>query len=287
MKRWLPVVATASVFTINQQVAMRFASGLDDGSAAALGNALVFWQLPFGIFSASVTTVLFPQMSRQVAQSDTQGLVGSVNQGLRFLLVLLIPSSVVLTLLGKELIAVALQRGAFSEAGTRLAARTLIGYSVGLFCVGAFSFLQRLYYAQGDYRTPFYAAILVAIVDIALSLWWKETVLRVAGLAYANSASFTVGLVVLAIVARARLGPLGGRRALLTAAKVALAASAGGLFVAWYLWITGAWWAEGSTFRGLGLLVGAAAGYVAIVVGLYAAFRVDVFMMLVKRLVRR
>ncbi len=61
MKNWGPVAATASVFTINQQIAIRFASGLDTGSTSSLSYALVFWQLPFGIFSASITTVLFPK----------------------------------------------------------------------------------------------------------------------------------------------------------------------------------------------------------------------------------
>ena len=70
MKLWLPVVATASIYTINEQIAIYFATGLEDGSTSAMSNAMVFWQLPFGIFSASITTVLFPRMSRQAGAGD-------------------------------------------------------------------------------------------------------------------------------------------------------------------------------------------------------------------------
>ncbi|HOV63730.1 MAG TPA: murein biosynthesis integral membrane protein MurJ, partial [Spirochaetia bacterium] len=114
IKQWLPLVATSSIFIITEQVSFRFASGLEEGSASAISNALVFWQLPFGIFSASITTVLFPQMSRQAALKDTDGLRNSIQYGLNFLLVLLVPSAVVLSFFGKEIISVAYQRGMFT-----------------------------------------------------------------------------------------------------------------------------------------------------------------------------
>jgi putative peptidoglycan lipid II flippase len=118
MKLWLPVVATASVYTINEQIAIRFATGLEDGSASAMSNALVFWQLPFGIFSASITTVLFPRMSRQAGAGDTVGLKTTLEYGLRYLILLLVPAAVILSFLAKEIIAVALQRGNFLPENT-------------------------------------------------------------------------------------------------------------------------------------------------------------------------
>ena len=48
MRQWLPVVSTASVFTINQQIAFYFASGLADGSGSALSNASCSGSSPSG-----------------------------------------------------------------------------------------------------------------------------------------------------------------------------------------------------------------------------------------------
>ena len=129
MKQWLPVVATASVYTINEQIAIRFSTALEVGSASAMSNALVFWQLPFGIFSASITTVLFPRMSRQAGLEDLQGLKATLEYGFQYLILLLVPSAIFLSLLGEEVIAVALQRGIFTAENTLITARVLRGFN--------------------------------------------------------------------------------------------------------------------------------------------------------------
>ena len=237
LRQWLPVVATSSVFAVNQQVAFRFASGLEVGSTTALSLSLVIWQLPFGVFSASITTVLFPRISRQTASGDTQGVRRSINYGLRFLFLLLAPSSVFFILMGGDLVTLVYQRGEFTASDSALTAHVLTGYSLGLFFVGAFTFLQRFFYASRDYRTPFTIAALVAVLDIGLSLWLKETPLRVTGLAVANSVSFTVGFILMILFTRRRLGGIGGRKLAAGLLKVAGALVPTGAL----LWAAGRW----------------------------------------------
>lgn len=275
MAQWLPVVATASVYAINQQIAMLFASGLEDGSGSAMTNALTFWQLPFGIFGASITTVLFPRMSRQSAAGDLDGLRQSVEYGLRYLIALLIPSAMVMGLLGREIIAVALQRGEFLPQYTELAARVLAGYSLGLLSVGAFSFFQRFFYAGGNFRTPLVTACVALVLDVGLSLWLKETRLRVVGLAIANSVAFSVGLLMMLYQANRMLGGLDFRRIGGTLAKVGCSLVPLVAFVTIYLQRTGAWWVEGSSLVNLGRLAVVGFGSVAIVVAMYYVLGVE------------
>ena len=106
---------------------------------SALSNALVFFQLPFGIFSISIVTVLFPKMSRQAALEDREGLVDTVSYGLQFILILMVPASLLYIVLGKQIIAVAMQRGAFTAQGTAWAAQVLRAYSYGLCSLSACS----------------------------------------------------------------------------------------------------------------------------------------------------
>jgi len=208
MKQWLPVVATSSLFTINQQIAFLFSSGLQNGSTSALVNALVFWQLPFGIFSASITTVLFPRMSRQALNDDLEGIRNSLNYGLRLLFALLIPSTIVYIFFGKIIIATALQRGLFTAENTIMTNNVLIAYSMGLFSIGGYNFLQRFFYSSRKYHIPFYVSLGVCILDVALSLYLKETKLQVTGLALANSISFTIGFLILLLLSRKTLKTL-------------------------------------------------------------------------------
>lgn len=295
LAQWLPVLSTSSIFTINQQVALFFASALADGSGSAMTNALVFWQLPFGVFGASITTVLFPKMSREWAAGDRIALRKSVYGGLGALALLLIPSAMGLAVLGREMIAVALQRGAFTAENTLLAARVLTGYAPGLFSVAAFSFMQRFYYACGNYRVPLRTATVALAVDVGLSLWLKETVLGVAGLAIANSAAFTVGLGIMIWHARAIIGgepvvtagPNDGqddqttgrfdarhatKSQLLHALLLAVLASvvAGTVVVALRNALGGViWWTEGSSMRNVLRLCGFSALGVTTVVSVY------------------
>jgi len=231
VRRWLPVVSTSAVFTVNQQIALYFASGLADGSGSAMTNALTFWQLPFGIFSASVTTVLFPRMSREAAANDLEGFGKTVSGGITSLVLLLVPSGIGLLFLGHGIVSVALQRGAFLAVHTDLTARVLGAYGIGLFSVGAFTFLQRAYYSLGDYRTPLITAACTVIVDVVFSLFLKETYLGVTGLAWANTIAFTVGLVVFAVTLRARTRLIFTTKNLIRSGIAAIVGSGAGAFV--------------------------------------------------------
>ncbi len=283
MKQWLPVVATSSIYTINEQIAIRFATALEDGSASAMSNALVFWQLPSGIFSASIATVLFPRMSRQAVLNDEAGLKASLEYGLRYLIILLIPSSIVLSLWGKEIVAVALQRGNFSEGHTILTARVLLGFTFGLLSAGVFGLFQRFFYAVDDYRTPLKSAVIVSAIDIALSLWLKETQLRVMGLALANSTAFTIGMILMYVQAAKKLGGMNGKSIFssFSIACLSLVPLLVMYFILDRLW--GDWWKVGSTLANLVkiLFVGASSG--AVVMAIYSLFGIDILKQLFRK----
>ena len=183
----------------------------------------MFLQIPLGIFMTSVATVLFPRMSRQAAEDDRTGFAASVSYGIQFIIVLLVPSAVLLCLFGREIIAAAVQRGAFvpgehphGRPGRSPATR------LGLVCMGLYTFLQRLFNSFKSFSVPIVSAGVIAVIDIILSLILKETPLRVSGLAYANSIAFTAGMVLLGVLARQRLGGLGAGPILLTLGKSVL-----------------------------------------------------------------
>lgn len=283
LRQWLPVLATSSIFTITQTVAFRFASGLEEGSTTALTNAIVFYQLPFGIFSASITTVLFPRMSRQVAAGRKRDAGETMLYGLRSLFILLIPSAVVLSILGKEIIAVAIQRGEFTADNTMMTFPVLRAYAAGLFFIGAYNFIQRYFYARQNYRIPFLATLVVGCADVVLSLWLKETPLRVNGLAWANTISFAAGSGLLFYMAYRDLGKLDLAALAITLGKTAAAMVPVIIFLRVFLGATGSWWMAGSTWTGLGWLLAAAAGTIVITLGLYRLLRIEMLDVILRR----
>ena len=271
---WVPYLASASIPTVTQFFAQLFASGLEDGSVSAIVNSVMFLQIPIGIFTASINTVLFPRMSRQATRADREGLRGSVSYGIESLVVLLVPSTVLLCLFGREIIAAALQRGHFNQAATLLASRTLTGYAVGLLFMGVYQFLQRLFYSLKSFSVPLASAAVVAVVDIALSLVLKETPLRVSGLAYANSIAFTVGALMLAVLARRRLGGMGVRSVAGALGKSLLGSVPMAIFIMLFLsWKPGLW-VHGGSLRGVAWIGAAALVAVALTLVVYLVLRV-------------
>jgi len=273
VRQWIPVVASASMFAIAQQVAIVFASGLEDGSTSALANAVVFWQLPFGIFSVSVVTAHFPRMSVYAAAGDAPALSRTFAGGLMMIVDLLLPPALFYLFFGEAVIRVALERMTFSAAGTALAGSVLAGYAAGLVGVGVFNFVQRYFFATRDYRSPFLAALLVAAIDIPLSLWLKETSLRVTGLAVANSVAFTAGAGALLVAARRRMPQLKGERLLGHLLRV-VAANA---LLAALLWavaeVVQPWWQAGSTLPNALLTLAIGACAVGVTLALYRLLR--------------
>jgi putative peptidoglycan lipid II flippase len=283
LKSWLPVLASAAIFAATQQIAVLFASGLEDGSTSALSYALVFFQLPFGIFSISIITVLFPRMSRQAAGRDMRGLQETVSYGLRYIMILLVPAALMYILMGEQIISVAMERFAFGDRGTQWTSQVLTGYSLGLFSLGGFTFLQRFFYSNHDFKKPLTAAALVSVSDILLSLWLKETELRVTGLAVANSVAFSLGFVLLLIWARKVLGSLHGRLILRSIGKMALSLLPFAGFLLLYLRVTMPWWTPRSSLRNLLLLLIGAVAAAAILLGMYRILGVE----MIKDMIRR
>jgi putative peptidoglycan lipid II flippase len=201
LRKWGPALTVSGIALLNQQISITLATTLGEGSTTALSNAIVFWQLPAGVLSASVVTVFFPQMSRQVAEKDWEGASATMVQGLELQALLLIPAGLLLALFAEPVVGLAFQHLRYTYENTRVAAAILSWLSWGLFLSGVFAFLQRFFYAKGDFKTPFRASVVWACSDVAVSVTLMNTPLGVQGLAIGSVAGYGVGALVLLVLA--------------------------------------------------------------------------------------
>jgi len=283
IKLYVPVLAASSVFTLTEIIAVSFATSLGTGSTSAISNAVIFWQLPFGMFSASISTVLFPRLSRYLVQQKAEELRETVVYGLRMLAYLLIPSTFLLFIFGREIISVALQRGMFTPEDTARTAMVLQFYVMGMVFMGISGFLQRLFYAAHDSSTPFRAALLIGSIDIVLSLAGILAGFGVISLALANTWASIVGTVWLMLKARHLLNGM-RVRSLSKALFQSLFASAPmsiGLLV--FLQLSGSWWRSGSTTLNWIYVILGCIGSMGSVFLMYRMLKVDELMVLLKR----
>lgn len=275
--KWLPMLLTSSLFVVNNHIAMLLASTLPDGNTSSLAYAIVFFQLPFGIFSASIATVLYPKMSRYAAINDDNGLIDCLNFGYRHLWALLVPSAMILILLGEPIVAIAFQRRAFTLEDSIATANVLAAYSVGMPFIGLFNITQRALYALGEIRRSFFCALLTVIIDIALSLIFVfQNNGNSVSLAWANSIAFAIGAVLQYIFIR-QVSKFRIRGQVLRAfGKILIANFAGVLVILGCYRLLGKnWWLPGASWAGFGLLALIAFAGSAVIVLLYAWMRIE------------
>ncbi len=197
LKYWLPVMITSSIAIINQQVAYFLASGLPQGSVTSFSNAIIFWQLPYGLFFNAIATVYFPKMSRDFYKDDMTSLESHMHKGLNQLMLFIIPSMFILLLLSDEFVAAILLRGQYTLENTYLTGKVVRMYTYGLLSLSCYNFLLRFFYSIGQYKVTLISSIIVACSDILLSVIYVGAGYDVSYLALANSISFTLGVVFL------------------------------------------------------------------------------------------
>jgi putative peptidoglycan lipid II flippase len=161
----VPVIISLAALDINAVVDTRFASTLVTGSVASLGYAQRLWMLPLGMFAIAISTVLFPTLSRQAALEDLKAMKESLSLGIRVILMIVLPASVGLMVLGIPIIRLILQQGRFVARDTIFTASALFHYSVGLFAAGELYIVNRAYYSLKDTRTPMIVAAGAIVVN--------------------------------------------------------------------------------------------------------------------------
>lgn len=228
----LPRMLGLGTVQVNFVVNTILASGLAEGSLAALNYAWMLMLLPQGIFAMAIATAAFPTFSELAARDELADLRESLSETLRIVLYLTIPASMGLVLLREPLIALLLERGRFDPSSTQAVAWALQFYALGLLGHSALEIVTRAFYALHDTRTPVLIGAGAVTLNIILSLLLVGPLLH-GGLALANSVATIVETVVLLSILRRRLGGVGGRGFLRSLAKTTLASIVMALGIHW------------------------------------------------------
>jgi putative peptidoglycan lipid II flippase len=183
-------------------------------------------QLPFGVLGYSLLTAIMPRMSRAAADGDLRGVVDDLSLGSRYLTVLLLPISVVLTIAGQQIGVALFSLGEASPDAERLGTALAVS-AFGLLPYAVTMLQLRVFYALADARTP--TMINAMMVAFKVPLLLACPVLLdgadvVLGLTAVNSLSYLAGAVIGQVWLRVRLGGVHTGRTLVTVGKGLLAA---------------------------------------------------------------
>ncbi len=166
----IPAIFGSAVYQFNQITNTFLASFLREGSISWLYYADRIVQFPLGIFAIAISTAALPSLSTHAATEDYRKFSETFSHALRLVLFISIPSLAGLLVLGKPIVELLFQRGAFNKADVEMTYLALLAYSVGLWAFSGIRVLVSGFYAVQDTRTPVKVAIVALFANFVFGI---------------------------------------------------------------------------------------------------------------------
>lgn len=219
----LPIFVGVSVNQLNALIDRSIASTLVEGSISALNYSNRLNLFVMAIFTTSISTVIYPMLSKYSINEDVAKFKNSVVESINFVLILVVPVCIGAIALAKPIVEILFERGAFDERATSMTASALAFYSVGMIGFGLRDILSKVFYSLQDTKTPMINASLSMMINIILNLLLVRYMGH-NGLALATSISSIVCIILLFRSLNKKIGNIGMKNINATMMKSLIAA---------------------------------------------------------------
>jgi putative peptidoglycan lipid II flippase len=201
---------------------------MPEGSLVSLYVADRVTELVLGGYAIAVATAILPMMSHQASAGDYEGMKKTFIFALRIVSFITIPAAVGLVILREPIVQVLFQHGLFVAESTRLTARALLYYSIGLPAFAAVKLIVPAFYSTQDTKTPVRVAVMTMLANVLLNvifLFYFFAKFKNGGPALASALAGYFNVFTLFVIFRLRFGRLGTREIAASLAKIAVCAS--------------------------------------------------------------
>ncbi len=214
---------------INLLIDTRFATAsmMPEGSLAALYLADRVMELVLGGYAIAVATAILPMMSHQAAANDYGALKKTLAFSVRIVAFITVPAALGLMILREPIIRVLFQHGQFVAASTRLTARALLYYSIGLPALASVKLIVPAFYSARDTKTPVIVAFISMVMNVVLNIVFLQFFFKRVqngGPALATALACFFDFFALFIIFRLRYGSMGTLDILRSFSKISLCA---------------------------------------------------------------
>jgi putative peptidoglycan lipid II flippase len=234
LKLMLPVTIALGLINLSLLINSIFGTLVSPQAPAAIDKAFRIYQLPQGLFSIAVATILFPTMSRYAARGARDDLRRTMGTGVRQISMLLIPSAVLMAVLAVPVTRLVYERGAFGTEATDLTSTAMVWWSISLPFQGVSLLFSRTFFSlQRPWATTALAGLnLVVNAAIAAALYGP---FDIAGIVLGTVVGTIVMCVAQGVILRRELNGIEGARLVSTLIRVTVAAALLGA-VSYFTW---------------------------------------------------
>ncbi len=230
----LPVTISLGLINFNALINSFFGALISEEAPAAIDKAFRLYQLPQGIFSVAVATVLFPALARFANAGELDNLRATLANGMRQILFVLVPAAAAILVLSEPMIRLVYQRGEFGPAETTLVATALFWFAFSLPTNGLYLLQTRTFFSiQRPWRATTLAVIDLVVSALAALLLYKP--FGVGGVVAGTGIGTTAAVVAQAVILRREFGGLELGRLFSTALRITIA-SAALAAAGWLVW---------------------------------------------------
>jgi putative peptidoglycan lipid II flippase len=230
----LPVTISLGLINFNMLVNSLFGSLVSNKSPAAIDKAFRIYQLPQGVFSVAIATVLFPTLARFAARGEMENLRATMANGMRQILFVLIPAAAAVLVLSVPMIRLVYQHGEFTPEQTTLVATALFWFAFSLPTNGLYLLQTRTFFSlQRPWMATGLAGFDLAVSALAAFALYKP--FGTGGIVAGTGIGTTAAVIAQAVVLRREFNGLEFGRLFGTATKITIAAAALAA-VSWGVW---------------------------------------------------
>ncbi|MGE5586216.1 MAG: murein biosynthesis integral membrane protein MurJ [Bacillota bacterium] len=203
-----PVLLATAVGQLGLVVDRVLASGLAEGSVAALNYGNRLMGLVPGVFGLAIITVMFPTLAGFAAARDFARFGRAFAEAAKMINFILVPVAVGMAVLRVPLVRLAFERGAFDARATEATAWALLFFCVGVAVFTLRDMVNRAFFALQDTTTPMIVGAASVGLNIVLNLLLVGP-LKHGGLALATSLAGVFGVAVMLWMLRVRVRAMG------------------------------------------------------------------------------
>lgn len=163
----IPSLLNSVVGQVNLFVNKSFASGTSDAAVTYLNNATMIISIPNAIYATTLVTIIFTVMSEQI--SDEQAFKNTFFKGMELSLAILLPISIGLLIVGKEVITLIFEGGKYTAQDSHQTYLALLFYAPTIVFQGMQLILSKSLYAKGETSTVFRISITTILLNFFLN----------------------------------------------------------------------------------------------------------------------
>jgi len=201
IKLALPILLGNSVVQLNNIVDKALASIQPEGSLSSLNYANTLSMLVISVFVISLSTVLFPTLTIDIANGERGKFRETLDQGIKIIFIILVPITFVTIMDAKEIVSVVYGRGKFGDNSVYLTSLILIFYAPRFVFAGVREVITRAFFAIKDTKTPMICGSIGVGLNIVFSILFVFT-MGMPGIALGTSLSSLIIALLLLILGK-------------------------------------------------------------------------------------